>query len=195
MSEGYGHIAGAGPDGADAFGLAQDVGQVADASGFLDNAHQQQVAVGVDGPDVGGVIVFGWRQAPVAGGDAIPPAALAGRLKVGGAGDLGIARRPHRRLRALHRVQVRQNQAVHAGVQSLLDDPLVLLAGVGRDADDRRRVGLQAAGGGDALAVEQELERGAQVVERQPLVFHLNHQQVVIGIGEIGHFVQVAVPD
>ena len=81
-------------------------------------------------------------------------------------------------------------------VQGLLDDPLVLLAGVGAE--------MRTTGVGSAMrpppsatppAVQQELERRAQVVEGQPFVLHLNHHHVVVGIGEVHHLVQVAVPD
>ena len=109
MPQGYGHIAGAGPDGANALGLPQDVGQVADAGWFLHDAHQQQVAVGVEGPDAGGVVILGRGEAPVAGGDAVPPATLARRLRVGCARGLGIAGGAHGGLRPVHRVQVGQN--------------------------------------------------------------------------------------
>ena len=116
-------------------------------------------------------------------------------FKVCYAGYLRVAGGLHGGHRALDGIQVGQDEAVHSGIQGLLDEPLVRLARVGRDTHHWGRIRLESAAIGDTLAVEQELEGGAQVVERQPLVLHFDHDHVVVGIGKVHHLVEVAVPD
>ena len=79
----------AGPDGADTFDLAQDVGQGVDAAHVFDNAHEQQLPVGVEGPDVRGLAVVLRGEAPVGRCQRRRPAAFAFGLKVGAPGTCG----------------------------------------------------------------------------------------------------------
>src|SRR5215831_19079263 len=65
QSHRYRHVPGACPDGADAPHLTQNVAYILHPFCFFDDAHQQDIAVRVERPEVGGVVVFLRRQAPV----------------------------------------------------------------------------------------------------------------------------------
>src|SRR5271169_6604793 len=91
--------------------------------------------------------------------------------------------------------QVGQHQTIHAGVQRLLDHPLVALAGVRRNPDHRHHVGLQVALLGNPFAVQQHLQGGTQGGEAKTLVFHFNDDRVVVGISNVGQVIQTAVRD
>src|SRR5215831_11279463 len=189
------HVPGACPDGADSPHLAQNVAYVLHPFRFFDDAHQQDIALRVQGPEVGGVVVFLRGQAPVSGGDAIAPTALPSRCKVFHPRHLGIPCRRDCGLGVLHGVQVGQHQTIHAGVQRLLDHPLVALAGVRRNPDHRHHVGLQVALFGNPFAVQQHLQGGTQGGEAKTLVFHFNNDRVVVGISDVGQVIQTAVRD
>src|SRR6202007_880829 len=77
--------------GADAPHLTQNVADVLHPFCFFDDAHQQAIAVRVQRPEVGGVVVFLRGQAPVSRRDAITPTALPSRCKVLHPRHLGIA--------------------------------------------------------------------------------------------------------
>ena len=188
------HIAGAGPNGADALDFPQDVAQIFYAVRLFHDAHQQHIAVGVQRPQVGGIVILGGRQSPIARGDAIPPAALALRLEVRRPRHLRIARRHHRRLRVLNGVQMGQHQAVNPGVQRLFQHPLVAFAEVGRNPHERRRAGLQRAALGHLAARQQKLQRNPQRVEAEPLMLHFDDGHIVVGVGHESQVVQIAVP-
>src|SRR6516162_9127535 len=183
------------PDGADAPHLTQNVAYVLHPSCFFDDA--PSVRYCPQGPEARGrrrhSIPAG--QAPVSGGDAIAPTALPSRCKVLHPRHLGIPCRRDCGLGVLHRAQVGQHQTIHAGVQRLLDHPLVALAGVRRNPDHLRHVGLQVALLGNPFAVQQHLQGGTQGGEAKTLVFHFNDDRVVIGIGNVGQVIQIAVRD
>ena len=148
------HIPRAGPDRANPLDFPQYILQVLHPVRLFHYPDEKHIAIRVQRPEVGGIVVFRRSQTPVARGNTIPPTPFALRLEVGGAGNLGIARRNHCRLRVLHRVEVGQHQSVNAGVQRLLQYPLVLLAKVGRNPYKRSRVGLQGTPVGYLLALD-----------------------------------------
>jgi hypothetical protein len=84
--------------------------------------------------------------------------------------------------RFLHGVQVRTYQTEYTVVQGLFHHPLVMLPGVGRDADQGRRRRPQRAGLYQPSSVDQILQRVLQTSEVAPSVLHLQDTEVKSGI-------------
>ena len=189
------HIPRPGPNRADALDFPQDVFQVRNPVRFLHNAHQQHIAVRVQRPQIGGVIILRRRQPPIARRDAIPPAPFPLRLKVGRPRHLRIPRRRHRRPRILHRVKMRQHQPINPAIQRLLQHPLVALPEIRRHPHQRRRIRLQRPAARDFLARQQKLKRHPQLVKAEILMLHLNDGHIVIRIRHKGQILPIPVPN
>src|SRR5262245_22920518 len=80
IAELLGEIALTNQDGADAGHLAQDVGQRLDAAGVFHHQDHEDLALGVERPHVGAIVIVLLGQAPIAHGRSRPVAADAGRL-------------------------------------------------------------------------------------------------------------------
>ncbi len=142
------------------------------ALGALDHQGAEDLALGVQRPDVGAVVVLLLREAPVLHSAAGGVAAHAEGLVQGVALTLRVAHRRDGVVGVLHRIDVRPNDAVNADIEHLLGDP-VRLTGIRRDADDRRHGRRHGTSLGDEPRVEQiekPLLQGLDVVDT---VLHL----------------------
>src|SRR6266849_5466035 len=187
-------IARSGPNRANPFDLAQDFREISYALYSFDDRHQQDLSARVERPQVGDVVIFLNAESPVARRQSVPPSALAYGFGIGHAGCLRIAARNYRRASLLDRIHMRNDEAVHAGIERLLDDPLVALARIRRDPHERYGVGLKAALRRDLLAVEQELKREPQIGQVESFVLHLEDREVVAEVGERHRLVDVPGP-
>ena len=138
----------------------------------------EDLALRVERPDVGLLVVFLLAEAPVArrGGRAV--AADAGGLVARRGLEPRIAAGADRVGGLLDRRDVREHDAVAAHVERLLGLPLRHLDAVDRDADHRRHGRRERAGLGDLRAVEHVLQAVAQQPAVPGIVLHLEHAAV-----------------
>ncbi len=80
QAELLGEVAFADQDGADARDLLEDLGQVLDADGVLHHQDDEDLALGIERPHIGAVVVFLLGEAPIAHGLGGAVAADAGRM-------------------------------------------------------------------------------------------------------------------
>src|SRR5712671_381677 len=117
--------------------LLQHLRQVADRPLLLAHDHDEHLALRVERPGVGALVIGLLVDAPIARGVARRVAALAGRLVISRFARPRIAAGLDRVPRLLDSRDMRPDDAVDADVEHLLGDELVELAAIGRDADDR----------------------------------------------------------
>jgi len=125
-------------DDADAGHLFEHFRQVADRPHLLAHDRDQHLALRVQRPDIGALVIFLLRQPPIArrGGGSV--AALAGGLVIGRRARARIAAGGYCVQRLLDRADMRPDDAVDAMVEHLLGNPLAGLAAIGRNAHERR---------------------------------------------------------
>ena len=168
----------------DARYLLEHLGEVLDGADLLAHDGHEDLALGVERPDVGDAVVVLPPDAPVARRRDGRIASLAARLQVRAVRRARIAARGDGVARLLDGAHVRPDDAVDAEVQHLLGKPLVHLAAVRRDADERRDRRRQRSAVDDLLAVHQELEAVAQPLHVEGVVLHLEDDGVVAGGGQ-----------
>src|SRR5581483_11118483 len=183
---------------ADARDLPEHAGQLIDGANFLAHQYDQDLALWIDRPDVGALVVLLRADPPVARCHGRGIATLALRLVVGRVPGSRIAAGTDRVVSVLHGADVRPDHPVHARVEHLLGDPLVALAAIGRDAHQRGNGRRQGASVHELAAVQHVLQGIAQRADIVGAVLHLIDDAVVarggqgeraIGInaGEAGH--------
>ena len=89
---------------------------------------------------------------------------------------------------------MRHDQAEHARVQGLLDDPLVALTRVRRDTDKRDNLRLESTFCDNPLAVKQKLQREAETRQVKAFVLHFKDDEVIAHIGKSHGLVDVPCP-
>jgi len=164
---------------ADPLDLLEDVGEVVDGSHVLAHHHHQDLAVRIERPDVGTVVVLLLCEPPVARGRAWSVTTDALRLVAFRALRTGIPAGRYGVVRLFHGAHVRPQDAVDPGVQHLLRVPLAALATVRRDADERRDRRRDRPTRRYLAAVQEVLQRVAQVPVVVRVVLHFEHDAVV----------------
>ena len=177
-------IALADQDGADARHVLQDILEVLDALGVLDHQDDENLALGIERPDVGAVVIVLLTDAPITHRRGRAVAADAGRLVQRLVLEPRIAAGGDRVIGLLDRADVRPDDAVGAEIENLLGLELGLLAAVRRDARERRHRRRDRTRFGDLAAVEHVLQTIAEGTDVVGVVLHLIDDGVVFRGGE-----------
>ena len=154
--------------------------EVLDAAGVFDLQDAEDLALRVERPHVGLLVILLLADAPVARGRGRAVAADAGRLIERGILHARIAAGADRVGGFRHGRDVREHDAVAAHVERLLGLPLRHLDAVDRDAHHRRHRRHQARLG-DLRAVEHVLQAIPQAAAVPRIVLHLEHAAVELG--------------
>ena len=153
----------------------EHVVEVLDAARVLDLQDAENLALRIERPDVGLLVIFLLGEAPVARRRGRAVAADAGRLVKRRVLEPRIAAGADRIGRFLDRRNVREHDAVAAHVERLLGLPLRHLDAVDGDAGHRRHARHDRARFGDLRAVEHVLQAVAQQPAVPRLMLHLEH--------------------
>src|SRR5262249_2833476 len=167
-------------DCTDARYLLEDGVEALDPARVLHHQNHENLALRVERPDVGAVVIVLLRDAPVAHRLRRPIAADALRLVERLVLEPRIAAGCNRVVGLLHARNMRPHNAVGAEVERLLGMELGLLRAVRRYTYHRRYRWCHRAGLGDLPAVEHVLQAIAQRADMPRIVFHLIDDALVL---------------
>ena len=151
-----------------------------DAFQILDHQHAEDFAVRVERPDVSLLVIFLLREAPVANGAVRAVAALAEGLMQLVALQRGVAAARHGVVGLFSGADVGPHDAVGAKIQRLFGEMLVHFRAIGRNAHDGRHRRRKRTALHYLVAVQQVLQRVADVRAVPHVVFSLEHDAVVL---------------
>src|SRR3984885_7644153 len=178
IAELLGEVAFADQDGADARHVAQNVVEIFDAARVFDLQDAENLALRIERPDVGLLVILLLGQAPIARRRSGTVAADTGRLEMRRALEPRIAAGARPVWGVLNRGNVWEHDTVAAHVERLLGLPLRHFDAVHRYARQRRHRRCHRAGFGDLGAVEHVLQAIAQQPAVPGLVLHLEDAAV-----------------
>ena len=149
----------------------------------LHHQDHEDLALGIERPDVGAIVIILLAEPPVAHRLGRAVAAHAGGLVERRGLQARIAAGGDRVIGLVDGRDVRPHDAVDAEIERLLGLQLRLLGAIRRNPHHRRDAGRDRAGSGDLAAVEHVLQAIAQRPDVPRIVLHLVDDAVVFGGG------------
>ena len=167
-----GQVALSDEDDTDAGDLLKDVRQVLDAQGALDHHGAEHLSLGIQPPEVCTLVVLLVGNTPVVGSTTGCIATSTEGLKDRVFRTPGVSHGSHGVVCLFYGINMGPDDAVHAGVQHLLGDP-VGLARVRWDAHDGRHRRGDGTAAGDLLPVQHGAQPVVELRDVVHAVFHL----------------------